>query len=50
MGKVDYKKGNFFSFIWQHHVPLAIFHHYESNLMFFNPNETCFVINFLLVE
>jgi hypothetical protein len=24
------------SFTWQHHVPLAIFNHYEINLMFPN--------------
>jgi hypothetical protein len=24
-------------FIWQHHVPITIFCHYETNLMFQNP-------------
>jgi hypothetical protein len=38
------------SFIQQHHVPLAIFHHYETNLMLLNPTETQFVTNFLMVE
>jgi hypothetical protein len=37
-------------FIWQHHVPLLIFCHYETNLMLLNPTETWFVTNFLMVE
>jgi hypothetical protein len=37
-------------FIRQHHAPLAIFRHYETNLMLLNPNETQFVTKFLMVE
>jgi hypothetical protein len=38
------------SFIRQHHVPLAIFCCYETNLMLLNPIQTWFAINFLMVE
>jgi hypothetical protein len=38
------------SFIRQHHAPLAIFHHYETNLMLLNPTKTRFATNFLMVE
>jgi hypothetical protein len=38
------------SFIQHHHVPLAIFHCYETNLILLNPTETRFVTNFLMVE
>jgi hypothetical protein len=37
-------------FFIQHHAPLAIFHHYETNLMLLNPIETQFATNFLMVE
>jgi hypothetical protein len=38
------------SFIQQHHVPLAIFRHYEANLMLLNSTETWFATNLLMVE
>jgi hypothetical protein len=38
------------SFIQQHHVPLSIFHCYETNLILLNPTETQFATNFLMVE
>jgi hypothetical protein len=38
------------SFIQQHHVPLSIFHCYETNLILLNPIETWFATNFLMVE
>ncbi len=38
------------SFIRQHHVPLIIFHCYETNLILLNPTETQFATNFLMVE
>ncbi len=38
------------SFIWQHHAPLAIFYHYETNLVPQNPIETQFATNFLMIE
>jgi hypothetical protein len=41
---------NVVSFIQQHHVPLAIFCCYETNLMLLNPIQTWFAINFLMVE
>jgi hypothetical protein len=37
-------------FIQQHHVPLIIFHHNETNLMLLNPLETCFATKFLMGE
>jgi hypothetical protein len=37
-------------FIQQHHVPLAIFCHYKTNLMLLNPTDTWFATNFLMVE
>jgi hypothetical protein len=37
-------------FIQQHHAPLTIFHHYETNLMLLNPIETQFATKFLMVE
>jgi hypothetical protein len=33
-----------------YHVPLAIFHNYETNLVFQNLDETLFAINFLMME
>jgi hypothetical protein len=44
MGKV------IISFIQQHYALLVIFCHYETNLMFPNPNETPFTTNYLMVE
>jgi hypothetical protein len=44
------KKVKVISFIQQHHAPLAIFHHYETNLMLLNPTKTQFTTNFLMVE
>ncbi len=38
------------SFIQQHHAPLAIFYHYETNLMLLNPIEAQFATNFLMAE
>jgi hypothetical protein len=38
------------SFIRQHHAPLAIFHHYKTNLMLLNPTKARFATNFLIVE
>ncbi len=38
------------SFIRQHHVPLIIFHCYQTNLIILNPIETRFATNFLMVE
>jgi hypothetical protein len=37
-------------FIQQHHVPLAIFRHYETNPMLLNPTKTRFSTIFLMVE
>jgi hypothetical protein len=39
-----------FFFIWQHHVPFTIFHHYENKLLLLIPTETQFATNFLMVE
>jgi hypothetical protein len=44
------KNVNVVSFIQQHHAPLAIFHHYETNLMLLNPTETQFATKFLMVK
>jgi hypothetical protein len=38
------------SFIQQHHAPLTIFCHYETNLMLLKPIEMQFVTKFLMVE
>jgi hypothetical protein len=38
------------SFIQQHHVPLAMFHCYETSLMLLNLAETWLAPNFLMVE
>jgi hypothetical protein len=38
------------SFIQQHHVPLTICRHYETNLMLLNPIETRFATIFLMVK
>ncbi len=43
------KKVKVVSFIQQHHAPLAIFRHYETNLMLLNPIKTQFATNFLMV-
>jgi len=37
-------------FIQQHHAPLAILFHYESDIMFQNPIEIQFVTNFFTIE
>ncbi len=40
------KEKTFVFFILQHHEPLVIFCHYETNLMFLNPTKTRFGTNF----
>jgi hypothetical protein len=51
MGEEKFEKcESYYSFIWQHHVPLTIFRCYETNLMLFNSIETRFATNFLMVE
>ncbi len=42
------KKVKVVSFIQQHHAPLTIFRHYETNLMLLNPTKTQFATNFLV--
>ncbi len=52
MGKMNCGKNESYCFFHMamYHVPLAIFHNYETNLVFQNPNETWFAINFLMME
>jgi hypothetical protein len=51
MGEMNCEKGEIVvSFIWQHHVPFTIFHHYETKLLLLNPTKTQFATNVLMVK